>query len=63
MPSEIEVPCKHCGAVFRVRKFKSIARDKDSLSCTECGNELMSWNGGVMYLEPKLISGATKKPQ
>jgi predicted Zn finger-like uncharacterized protein len=63
MPSEIEVTCKHCSAVFRVQKFKTIARDKGSLSCTQCGNELMSWNGGAMHMNPKLISAPLKKPQ
>lgn len=30
-------------------------RDKDTIDCSVCGNELLSWNGGVMYSMIALI--------
>jgi hypothetical protein len=30
-------------------------RDKDSMDCTECGFELLSWNGGVIYVDLQLV--------
>jgi transposase-like protein len=41
--------CSNCGSVYNVRKVKIIMRDKDVYNCDVCGQELMSWNGGVMY--------------
>lgn len=43
-----------CGALYKVKKFKTIARDKDSYKCNECGRTLMEWNGGAMYIFTKI---------
>lgn len=48
-----EETCKKCGAVYELTRHKLIARDKDSINC-KCGEELISWNGGVCY-SSKLI--------
>lgn len=42
------VTCK-CGAVYSEKKFKLIARDKDSAECGFCSATINSWSGGVMY--------------
>ncbi|MCU6793079.1 hypothetical protein OB236_13215 [Paenibacillus sp. WQ 127069] len=37
-----------CGRVWSISKHHSPMRDKDSEHC-HCGEELVSWNGGVFY--------------
>ncbi|TCZ75383.1 hypothetical protein E0485_17410 [Paenibacillus albiflavus] len=37
-----------CGREWLITKHHSPMRDKDSESCL-CGEELVSWNGGVTY--------------
>jgi len=39
--------CSGCGAVYKITRFKIPMRDKDSEHCEVCGEELISWNGGV----------------
>ena len=48
MPPTFEKKCRSCGTRYRVKKLYSFARDKDSIVC-KCGEELLSWNGGVYY--------------
>lgn len=36
--------CKKCGAVYKRTVTRLPARDQDSFSCTECGEELDKWN-------------------
>lgn len=49
--------CSKCGAKYEIYKFKLIIRDKDSLDCDICGEQLMKWNGAEMFtsklIEPK----------
>lgn len=50
-----------CGRVWKLKKFKSIARDSDSVTCV-CGKEIISWNGGHFWIG-ELVSEPTKKPK
>ena len=47
--SEPQKVCRRCGSVYRITSFVTGMRDKGSINCEVCGEELMSWNGGVMY--------------
>lgn len=40
--------CSKCGKKWDIHKIRIPMRDKDSLEC-DCGEKLLSWNGGVMY--------------
>ena len=53
--------CAGCGAVYEVFKHKLIMRDKDSIDCDVCGQELISWNGGVMYSTKLIKRGKSTK--
>ena len=44
-----EKQCDGCGAKYRVFERSVPFRDKDSIDCQECGSELLSWNGGIVY--------------
>lgn len=48
-----------CGRVWKIVKFPSPMRDKDSEKCY-CGEEIISWNGGVIY-HAKLIEDIKKE--
>ena len=43
-----ERPCPGCGAVYEVREVSIPFRDKDSESCSLCGETVISWNGGCI---------------
>jgi ribosomal protein S27E len=58
-----EMTCEGCGSVYKVTKFKTIMRDKDSIDCEVCGHELLSWNGGTMYRAQLIKRGATKQTE
>lgn len=49
--------CSNCGAKYEITRYKLIMRDRDSLECDICGQELMHWNGAEMFtsklIEPK----------
>lgn len=44
----IRIQRKQCFAIYEVYRHPSPMRDKDTWSC-KCGNEIVSWNGGVFY--------------
>jgi hypothetical protein len=44
-----QTTCRKCGAVYEVRRIPLPLRDKDRIDCEFCGEELIGWNGGVMY--------------
>lgn len=50
--------CSNCGSVYEVTRHKLIMRDRDSINCEVCGEELHSWNGAVMY-SAKLVKRGT----
>lgn len=41
--------CPTCGSEYEIQRHKTMMRDKDSLNCEVCGQEIESWNGGVMF--------------
>lgn len=47
MISQLE--CGKCGSVYKVRAIKIPVRDKDSLDCVVCGEELKRWNEAKMW--------------
>lgn len=49
--------CKRCGAEYEVTRRDLPARDKDSINCKVCGEELVSWNGSFS-LSAKLVGKA-----
>jgi ribosomal protein S27E len=60
---EGEKTCEECGSIYKVTKFKTIMKDKDSIACEVCGRELLSWNGGAMYQALLIKRGATKQTE
>ena len=51
----MEKTCKTCGSLWSVREMASAMRDKDSIECTVCGDELLRWNGSRYYVDAKLL--------
>jgi hypothetical protein len=51
--------CKKCGRVWELKSEKLPFRDKDSIKCT-CGEELLSWNGGICY-QSRLVQDTPQK--
>ena len=43
------VKCPKCGTIYELKKHHSPSRDKDSIECYECGETIISWNGGLYY--------------
>jgi rRNA maturation endonuclease Nob1 len=41
--------CENCGSIYKIRAIKIPVRDKDSLDCTVCGEELKRWNEAKMW--------------
>ena len=41
--------CDRCGSEYRLTRHHEAMRDKDSINCEVCGEELISWNGGGYY--------------
>ena len=54
--------CKKCGAKFELTDHKTAygLRDKDSIECSYCGEELTRWNG-AFYYSSKEVSAPTKE--
>lgn len=50
--------CGKCGSVYEVTSHKLIMRDRDSINCDICGEELHSWNGAITFTA-KLIKAGT----
>ena len=46
--------CNKCGSIYELKSTKLIFRDKDSIDCEICGEELHSWNAAKMW-EAKLL--------
>ena len=53
--------CGKCGSVYELTEHKLPTRDKDSLPCGVCGEELHSWNGACCFTAKLLTRG--KPPQ
>ncbi len=45
--------CK-CGAKYKLIEHSIMMRDKDSLECDDCGEELIKWNGGCFYTKVRI---------
>lgn len=41
--------CKKCGSVYEITNYKTPMRDRDSIDCNVCGEELMRWNVAAFY--------------
>jgi len=52
------IKCQKCGAQYEITEYKSPMRDKDSIKCNHCQEEILSWNGGRFYSAEE-ISGPT----
>ena len=46
---EMRYVCGKCGSVYELTEHKAIMRDRDSLTCDVCEEEMFSWNGAVYY--------------
>lgn len=44
-----EITCGNCGSTYKINAIKIPVRDKDSLWCTVCGEELKRWNEAKMW--------------
>ena len=53
-----DLECKKCGSLYKLRKMKLAARDKDKIICEVCGDILIAWNGAECYSE-ELITRKT----
>jgi len=56
-----QATCKKCGSVYEIRRDKIIVRDRDSINCQVCGEELMRWNEAAHYYA-KLIKEGKVEP-
>jgi hypothetical protein len=54
----VDRTCQRCGSTYELASFPLPARDKDQIDCEVCGEELISWNGGVMW-SAKLVTRGT----
>ena len=59
MPDKYPCPNENCDMVYLIEQVHCPTRDKDKIVCDKCGTEIISWNGGVMYMEK---GTTTKKP-
>ena len=59
MAKEYPCPNENCDMVYLIEQVHCPTRDKDKIVCDKCGTEIISWNGGVMYMEK---GTTTKKP-
>lgn len=57
-----KVTCQHCESVYELTQHKLMMRDKDSISCTVCGNELHSWNSSHSFTVKLISRGEWPKP-
>ena len=51
MPDKFPCPNEKCDMVYLIEQVACPTRDKDKIVCSKCGTEIISWNGGVMYIE------------
>ncbi len=54
MGYEKTITCPACGAKYELFEHKLTMRDKDSIECENCGEQLIRWNGAVMYSIKKI---------
>lgn len=58
--------CENCGSIYELTRTKIFMRDKDSITCQVCDEELYSWNESAFY-SAKLIEAKKlhedKKPE
>lgn len=40
-----EITCEKCGSIYKLTGIKFHVRDKGSIDCSVCGEELKYWNG------------------
>jgi len=57
----MKTTCEKCGSVYKLTEHPQIMRDKDSLTCDVCGEEIYRWNGAVFYTS-KLIQRGQVPP-
>jgi hypothetical protein len=63
MSSVFTEVCRKCGSEYTITKIKLIMRDIDKIDCDVCGEELMHWNGAVMYTSKLTKRGDWPKNQ
>lgn len=44
-----EITCQKCGSRYRLSFTKVIFRDKDTIECLVCGEELHRWNEAKIW--------------
>lgn len=49
--------CEQCGSKYELTEYSIIFRDKNSLDCDICGQELFHWNGGCIWTSKLLEKG------
>jgi ribosomal protein S27E len=49
-----KITCAKCGSVYELSYTRTIMRDRDSVDCRICGEELYSWSEAKIW-EAKLI--------
>ena len=49
--------CGKCGSVYELTEHKAIMRDRDSINCDLCGEEIFAWNGAVFYTSELIKRG------
>ena len=59
--------CNKCGSKYELTEHSIMFRDKDSLDCDICGEEIIRWNGGCIWssklLEKCTIPFASEEPR
>ena len=56
-----QATCKKCGSVYEITRYKIIVRDRDSLNCQVCGEELMRWSE-ASHFSAELIKKGKVEP-
>lgn len=51
---ESKTTCTKCGSVYELTYTRTIMRDKDSITCEICGQEIYRWNEAKIW-SAKLI--------
>lgn len=52
--AEKNIKCKKCSSIYVLYATRIATRDKDSITCKVCGEELYKWNEAKIW-EAKLI--------
>lgn len=48
--------CEKCNAEYQVLKQHQPVRERGVFNCTDCGHEIVKWNGGVDYTFTKVTA-------